>query len=293
MKKFYSIFIWALLISCGLQAQSPMARYPLTVNGIDTTGQNDDMELLNATFENGGVYSNGIYYGNDTMGTVLVTPPFTNFNYTDFSVYLSFYMNEYPDSRMPVLIGGRMWRWIGVYADTNTIWFMANDGSLYENTNQTIPLNQWNTLRISYNGLTKKCYLYLNSNEIGEYDIETFNTGDDPRFINSHDGQGLTFKGYWRDLIFYNSSDPTGINKINVLSDIQITTSGNRLTIQIPMQITGMLMKIIDLQGRYIKDYQLTPGTNSITIDKPKSGYLLVFSDQSGNQVVKKVVAGF
>ena len=270
-----------------------MARYPLTVNGADTTGQNDDMELLNATFENGGIYSNGIYYGNDTTGSVLVTPPFTNFNYSDFSVYLSFYMNEYPGSRMPVLIGGRLWRWIGIYADTSTLWFMANDGSLYETTNQTIPLNQWNTIRISYNGAMGKCYLYMNSEKIGEYDIEAFNTGDDPRFINSHEGQGLTFKGYWQDLIFYNSSDPTGINKINVLSDIQITTRGNLLTIQIPIQTTGVLMKVIDLQGRFIKDYQLTPGTNSITIDEPKSGYLLVFSNHSGNRVVKKIITGF
>ncbi len=293
MKKFYYLFVLAILITGGLQAQELMARYPLTINGADTTGQNDDMELTNAIFENGGVYSNGIYYGNDTNGTVLVTPPFASFNYDDFTVYLTFYMNQYPGSRMPVLIGGRLWRWIGVYADTSNVWFMANDGSIYQNTNHTIPLNQWNTLRISYNGAMDKCYLYLNSNLIGEYDIESFNTGDDPRFINSHEGQGLTFKGYWRDLVFYNSSEPTGIDNINTLSTILASAGGNLLTIQVPQQASVITMKVIDLQGRYINSYRLKQGNNSIITNNPGSGYLLIFSNRNGNQIVKKVMAGY
>ncbi len=290
MKRFLLLMVVFISTGFALCAQnSLMASYPLTENGNDTTGQNDPMQLRNVVFENGGVYSNGIYYGNDTTGSEILTPPFPVFNYTNFTVQLDFYIDTYTYSREPIIIGGLLWRWIGAYIDEQKLAFMANDFSIYDVTEVTVPDKQWNNLRFSYNQETGICYFYLNHVLVSTYEISEFNSGDDPRFGNSHTGAGQTFYGYWRNLMFFNAASPDGVQEISSLKEIIIRSSDNQLLIIVPQSENGVVLTISDLQSRIIKTTKLSAGSNTIGLSLNTGIYITSFTNPKGERFVKKI----
>ena len=64
MKNIYFISIAIVLFSfSSLSAQTLLAEYPLLSDGVDISGNNAEMTILEAPFQNGGIYSNGIYTG--------------------------------------------------------------------------------------------------------------------------------------------------------------------------------------------------------------------------------------
>ncbi len=291
MKKIYFIICLFFATTITLKGQtSLLANYPLTENGLDITGQNDAMHLKNVVFENGGVYSNGIYSGNDTTGSEILTPPFTTFNYNNFTVMVDFKIESYPIQREPIIIGGYLWRWIGAYLDDGKLAFMANDFSIFDITDVDVLDNQWNNIRFSYNTETDTCYFYYNNALVSTYYIETLNTGDDPRFGITHGGVGETFEGYWRNLVIYNSSNIDGVKETNMLNNISISFAGNHLKVNVPWQSGPVEADITDMQGRTIKTVPLSSGLNSIYLNKTEGLFLVVLHDKNGATAVRKIV---
>ncbi len=291
MKKALFIFSFILASTFYINAQSSlMANYPLTENGVDVSGQNDSLTLKNVIFQNGGAYSNGIYAGNDTTGSEIMTPPFTTFDYDNFTVYLDFKIEAYPENREPIIIGGYLWRWIGAYVDGDKLAFMANDFSLYEITDKSIPLNQWNKLRISFKKEDDKCSLFLNDSLVSDYTILEFSSGDDPRFVNYHGGSGITFKGYWRNLVFYNSSNPEGIDEISPFENISVSYSNEYLSVNVPGRSGNIVMDIFDVQGSMLKTAWLSKGVNRFTLNLREGVYMLRFKNDKGVGSVKKIM---
>jgi len=291
MKKIFIISCLMLVATITLNAQSSLlASYPLTENGIDTSGQNDPMLLKNVVFENGGVYSNGIYSGNDTTGSQILTPPFTTFDYNNFTVLLDFKIDSYPENREPIIIGGYLWRWIGAYIDDGKIAFMANDFSTYDVSEISVPLNQWNSIRLSYNKEVGECYFYFNNNLVSSYLIAEFNSGDDPRFGNEHGGLGKTFKGYWKNLVFYNSSSIDGIPESNTLNTISINVNRSFLSIDVPIHTNGVDLSIVDLQGRIVNTSQLKPGLNTIHLSQKDGVFLVILHKMNGERLARKIM---
>ncbi len=291
MKKFLFISCLVFVTSITMHAQSSLlANYPLTKNGIDTSGQNDPMLLKNIVFENGGVYSNGIYSGNDTTGSQIRTPPFTTFDYNNFTVLLDFKIDSYPENSEPIVIGGYLWRWIGAYIDNGKIAFMANDFSTYDVSEISVPLNQWNSIRFSYNKEVGECYFYFNNNLVSSYPITEFNSGDDPRFVNEHGGSGKTFKGYWRNLVFYNSSSIDGIPESNTLNTISINVNSNILNIDVPIQTNGVSLTIVDLQGRVVNTAKLKTGLNTIYLRQQEGVFFVILHKINGESLSRKFI---
>ncbi len=291
MKKALFIFSFVLATTFSINAQSSlMANYPLTENGVDISGQNDSLYLNNVTFQNGGAYSNGIYAGNDTTGSEIITPPFTTFDYDNFTVYLDFKIETYPENREPIIIGGYLWRWIGAYVDGDKLAFMANDFSLYEITDKSIPLNQWNKLRISFKKEDDKCSLFLNDSLVSDYTILEFSSGDDSRFVNNHGGSGNTFKGYWKNLVFYNSSNPEGIDEISPFDNISVSHSDEYLIVNVPDKSGNIVMDVFDVQGIMLKTAWLSKGVNHCTINLREGVYMLRFKNSKGAVSVKKIM---
>lgn len=291
MKKIYFTLILGLLTVTGLHAQTLLAFYPFSLNGIDTTGKNEDAYLKNVDFSNGGVYSNGIYNGDDTTGSVIQTSSINNFNFDDFTVLLDFFVEEYPDFDKPIIIGGPSWRWLGVYMDENgMLTLMANDKAIFVNTGKSAVLNTWNTLGVSYKKSTGNLRLYLNYMLIAEENVTELTHNNDGKFVNDHRGEGQTFKGYWRNFKTYNSSVVASIGISNELKGIDVLVVGDQLKVLIPENEKNIEMHIINMSGKKLSSTVLTSGTNIVNISKIKSGsYLLLFVNRSGQRAVEKV----
>jgi len=268
-----------------------LAFYPFSSNGTDTTGKNEDAYLKNVDFSNGGVYSNGIYNGEDTTGSVIQTPSINNFNFDDFTVVLDFFVEEYPDFDKPIIIGGPSWRWLGAYMDENgMLTLMANDKTVFINTEKSAALNTWNTLALSYEKNTGHLRLYLNYMLIADENVTDLKHNNDGKFVNDHGGEGQTFKGYWRNLKIYNSSVVASIDISNELKGIDALLVGDQLKVLIPENEKNIEMHIINMSGNKLSSTALTSGTNIVNVSEMKSGsYLLLFVNRSGQGAVKKV----
>ncbi len=265
-----TLFIFLLGISLFFEdtfaQQTILANYPLIENGIDFTGNNDPLTLHNVIFQNGGAYSNGIYYGNDTSGSVIETPLLNNLDFDNFSVKLDFLIEDYPDWREPILVGGNGWRWIGAYLENDKIALMANDGTVFETSTKTVPLNQWATIRLSYNKEEGKCYLYFNQQLAVQATVTELNHNNDANFLNTHYGSGDAFKGYWRNLIIYNTSNPTGITEENDWQNIYLYQKKDNLVLSLPDQYENAIFSLYDLQGKIVRNQHLKFGENNVPV---------------------------
>jgi len=291
MKKFNFLFLAIIsLFSLHAQTDSLLANYPLITDGIDATANNDDMTLKNAPFENGGVYSNGIYIGVDTTGSVIATPSINNFNFDQFTITVEFRIDSYPSSKNPVIIGGKSWRWIGAFIEDEHLAFMANDYSNYYVTDEVVELNTWNKLSISFSKKQKNAQLYLNGKLVYEELIPVLVHNDDGQFLNYHGGTGITFKGYWRNLKIFDTSGPAAIAENNPLNDIKVITNQRHVKIWLPSGEKEVNLQILDVVGKQLGSYRLTNRESIIHPQFSKTAnYLLVFTNGKGQKAVKKV----
>ena len=89
MKK---LFLFTMVLFLGVfnaySQDNLEAFYPLQANGNDTTEQNGEMIIYYAPFQNGGIYSNGIYNGGSEEGSHIRTPYIGNLDVDNFSVLL-------------------------------------------------------------------------------------------------------------------------------------------------------------------------------------------------------------
>lgn len=290
------IFFFTLFIVLGFQLtinaqDSLLAHYPLVYEGNDITGNNPDMILENAPFQNGGVYSNGIYYGNDTTGSLILTPNINNFNFDDFTINIDFNIDSYPNGNKPIIIGGTSWRWIGAYMDGDQLAFMANDGSDYYVTDQIVALNQWHTISLRYSKLYKQVGLFFNDDLVLVEEIPILLHNNDATFSNEHGGIGDTFEGYWRSLEIFNSSQISAINERNELNGIEIDVNHGSLNILVPQMENDVTMQMFDLRGNKFSTYFLVAGSNIINTSNVTSGsYLLLFTNNKAQRFTKKIL---
>ncbi len=289
MKKFYSIAIILLVIThLGLDAQTLIAKYPLLANGTDSTGNNTDMSISKAEFKNGGAYSNGIYYGNDTTGTYLATPQIEGFNFDDLTIKVEFLIEEHPEHIMPIIMAGSSWRWLSAWMDGDKIALKVNNGSFYEVSDVTVALDQWNSVSISYNKADGKAMLHLNDVLVVIIDVEeTVNNGN-ARITNSDGGSGRAYKGYWRNLEMHNASIVSKVD-YNFLDKLSIIPFGNQVQVDVPFDDNGVSFQMFDISGRNIGENELNPGRTVLTVPKGNSIILFVLTDQKGNRLVKKL----
>ncbi|MFH1845519.1 MAG: hypothetical protein ABIF77_20225, partial [bacterium] len=77
-----------------LAKSEKIAHYPLTSDAVDITGNNGDMTLTNAPFQDGGVYCNGIYPGGDPTATIVMTPEIVGLNPESCAVSAEFKISE-------------------------------------------------------------------------------------------------------------------------------------------------------------------------------------------------------
>jgi hypothetical protein len=289
MKNIYFISIAIVLFSfSSLSAQTLLAEYPLLSDGVDISGNNAEMTILEAPFQNGGIYSNGIYNGNDTMGSYIQSPQIADFNFDDLTVKVDFLLDEYPEHNKPIIMLGSNWRWMSAWMDESKIALKVNNGSYYEISDAVVSLNQWHTLSVSYNKAEAKAELYLDFNMVLSIDVEELNHHENGRITNLDGGIGKTYLGYWKNLRIYNSSVVAKIDE-NLLENIYIRQLRRQVQVDVPTENNGTVLRMFDLSGRSIGEYKLKTGTNTFTVQQAKQLVLFVLDDQKGHRLTQKI----
>lgn len=289
MKKLYSIVITLLVITnLNLNAQTLLASYPLTADGVDMTGNNSEMSISEAPFQNGGIYSNGIYYGNDPAGSHIQSPQIADFDFDNLTVKVDFFLEEHPEFSMPIIMCGTSWRWMSAWMFEDKIALKVNNGSIQETSEVVVDLNQWHTVSVSYNKAEGKAMLYLNYELVLTLEVAELTHGENARVVNSDGGIGNTYKGYWRNLDIYNSSVVASVDN-KIMESIDIKSLGGQVQINIPFDNNGIDLQMIDLSGRNIGEYKLSQGTNNIIVPQGNNVIMFVLTDQKGNQSVRKL----
>lgn len=177
-----------------------IAYYPLRRNAYDATGKSGPMTLVNAPFQEGGVYCNGVYFYSGLANPCnVITPQLDKLNFNSFSIGAKFKASEF--NRRPVFVGGNLYRWIAFY--------LKPDGNieLKYNNSQTVAcnvkykLNTWHRGVVTYDGNVGKLYL---DGVLGCQVAFKIQTGNDKNIGVNDFSNGLAFKGVLKDLTIYN-----------------------------------------------------------------------------------------
>ncbi len=205
MSKFLLLLIpfgfVALLLPSGVHADVPLiASYSLNQTAVDQTGNYGDIEIINAPYENGGVYLNGNYISGDPDSSAVITPSLTGMDIHSFTVSVDFKLGAWPATRRPILFGSSSWRWIGASVNKfGQLIFYYNGIDLPASTH-IVSVDTWYTIVMIYDGTTG--YLYLDGVEVSQKDFDIV-YGTDREFVAHHGGNGVAFKGHLRNLNVY------------------------------------------------------------------------------------------
>lgn len=186
------------------RSQTLIAHYPLAADALDATGNNDPISLVNAPFEAGGVYCNGIY-PDTPAGCLVETPELTALDLTSFSISAQFKIPADHSQQCPVFTGGGGWRWMGVELDASREIFLYHSNGVRIATGVFITPDVWYRAFINYDGAMTTGRLYLDDVLIAG-DTFVLSHGNDRDISTSNFGTGKTFRGHFRDLRVYDSA---------------------------------------------------------------------------------------
>lgn len=206
---FASIFVFTLAISFGsARAEGTLlAHYTLNQTAVDETGNYPDIGIINAPYEDGGVYLNGNYIGSDPDFSEVLTPNIAALDFSALSAYVEFKVSEWASGGYrPILICGRSWRWMGAKMNYNGELALLYNGYTTAYSAETVSLDEWHSLALIHDGTTG--YLVFDGVELISQDF-TPTHNDDRRFVMHHGGNGINFKGHVRNIMIYNGVEET------------------------------------------------------------------------------------
>src|SRR5262245_16167640 len=134
-----------------LVGQQIQAFYPLATDLLDVTTNYGPMSLLGTpppAPPSNGVCVNGVYYFGG--GQDVRTPLLTSLDTTDFEIDVEFNITALPTFQGPVIMGGDLWRWLGIYLQANgTVGVKHNNSNLAWSTTTLSP-GQWYSASLKY-----------------------------------------------------------------------------------------------------------------------------------------------
>ncbi len=176
-----------------------LAHYPLINNPNDITNQMAPITLVNAPFNPGGVFCNGVYEnsGNPNFCKIL-TPQLTGFNFNSFSISVRFRPAE--KKYMPVFVGGNSFRWIGfLLLENGHVALLYNNNNTVDCGLSYTPGTFYGAM-VTYDGSTAK--LYLDNIQACSKSFTLVNGGD-ANVGSTNYSNASTFFGTFGDLRIY------------------------------------------------------------------------------------------
>jgi hypothetical protein len=190
----------------------PLAFYPLQNDDLDATGNNEPIRRVNAPFQNGGVYCNGIYGTSEACD--VTTPELSEFNFDSFATSVDFMIDQYPSAEVgirPILVCGYDYRYLGTEILSNGHILLLYNNSNTKETSQTVTLGVWHHVLITYGEPAGTAKLYLDD-EFLDSAVFQLEHGDDRDVSVVNPSNGKTFLGTIRNMVVYQSAfDPTPV----------------------------------------------------------------------------------
>lgn len=171
-----------------------VADYPLQVDGKDATGKNGDMTLEEVTFQDGALYSDGVY-----MVNVASTPSLANMDVNDLAVSAQFKVPDL-DKRRPVFILGSSTRWLGFVLNTDGTVALLYDNASYVQGAAKIKFkaNTWHDAMVLYDGKGEVASLYLDGQLACQ--LKQKLAGTEKTVMTTNYSNGEVFKGWIKNL---------------------------------------------------------------------------------------------
>jgi len=234
-----------------------LAAYSLDQTAADQTGHYADATILNAPFEDGGVYLNGKYDGTDPDGSKVQTPGVTQLDFSSLSVRADFKISEWPAANRPILYCGASWRRMGANLTSSGHLYLAYNTIGGPASAETVALDVWHTLVMTYDGAAG--HVFLDGVEVA-VQVFTPNHGDDRRFVTFNGGNGTAFKGHLRNLAVYNGVISRDVGVAGVETPETLILLGNHpnpfnpstlIVFSLPAPAPTTL-SVFDLSGRLV-----------------------------------------
>ncbi len=247
-----------------LQAQSTagytlVARYPFNSDPKEATGSYGDATVSNVTYAQGGIYSNGIYPGSSSNGTLIQTPQISGFPMDNFLIKLDFNAEALG---LPVIVAGNIWRWMSIYtASDATLEVRVNtvngDYKVFNST-KTLNTGTWYSLGIEFDSTRKSLKIYIDNNEVISATLPaSFGYENDFVFTNQHGGDGKAYKGYWKNLEIYKKTASGIFQKASFTYSLYPNPASGEFLIKLPKRASRI--EVCDITGRLIKTYAHPP----------------------------------
>ncbi len=267
------------------------AHYTLNNTAVDATGLNPPIELTNAPFQGiDGVYSNGIFIGNDPTGSLIRTPSLDALYNNVFAVQLEFRIESLDHSRRAVFVCGESYRYLGFALNYDST-FQAVINNDFVNIDP-IPAeeNRWYTITLIYDTEAGTAKYYLDGSLIASINVTLIRVIDDGNIENLHAGTISTFKGNWRNLRVYGSENITRTNDPDLAKNLNIMPNPVKDLLHIHYNgLDTYTWSIADLDGQTIKGGDNALLSQDVDLSNVVPGvYFFSVRDQEGNISFKK-----
>lgn len=207
---------------------SLLASYPLQNNLSDQSNQLGPITLLGnpPPFLGNGLCQNGKYiYSGLNNGQDAQTPNISSLDPNNFSLAIDFKITGLPLGQAPVILGGTLYRWLGIYLNAQ-----GKVGIKYNNSNvifsaTTLTIDQWYSAQLIFeNGIAK---LFINGIIVHTQEIGTLITNNDYKFTTSDFSNGTALNGCIRNLKIYNGTAAECSSKVFYNSPVVTSTCNN------------------------------------------------------------------
>ncbi len=191
----------------------PQAIYPLQTDLDDSTGNYGPISLLGTPPPNppaNGVCTNGLYlFGGAPGGVDVRTPVITTLDTNDFQFDVEFSITQLGPFNRPVLMGGHLWRWLGIYVQPSGVVGLKHNNSNYAwSTTTTLVTGTWYTGTVKFEAGTVE--LYINGTLALQASVGPLSTGnattDNRNFTTSDFSNGAASYGCVRNIRIYNDT---------------------------------------------------------------------------------------
>jgi hypothetical protein len=185
-----------LVVSKGSEV---LAHYTLLANGLDDTGRNPAMTLLNVPFGavEDGAYVGGIYEGNfPATGTNISTPALTALDFNAFSIAVRVKPEALPTAgTMPLVMGGTSYRWLGALLAADGTVSLSSGGTGVAASTAKLAAGREYSVRMLYSAASGRAWLFLDGALAASGPLPTLNHGNNRMVSFSNFANGTTFKG--------------------------------------------------------------------------------------------------
>ncbi len=186
------------------------ASYALTSDGVDETGNFEDMQLVNPIFEDGGVFSWGCWSSGAKDSCLIATPQLNVLNDIAFAIQLDFKLSTFG---LPIFQAGNSYRYLGIQSTTSGGLILKTGSQAEEEVPEFIfNIDEWYTATVIHNTHDSTTTVYINDELVFTKKKYLNHPNNDNIISNTDFSRGKAFFGYIKNLNIYSTDEILSID---------------------------------------------------------------------------------